>query len=268
MDDSCAVCADALEWVTYGACGHKEALGDYTRMINDFSVLPSDLKEGKVGSYWYHEDTQAFFDDVDHYKMIKAMCNLFCSVCDKMEGQPHDGSKRLAKFRNIEQLKGHYFHQHKLVMCSLCLEGRKVFICEQKLYSRAQLKQHISTGDSEVDGSESERGGFMGHPICEFCRSPFYGENELSTSVEHFLCEDEACLAKKFTVFQSEGDLKRHNALEHEDEYHVPSQDCRRGRGRTFQHDSSEDQLSMAIEASLETSNADRTSHDPSSLSN
>ncbi|GMY17132.1 E3 ubiquitin-protein ligase HEL2-like [Fagus crenata] len=351
MDDSCAVCADALEWVAYGACGHKEvcstcvarlrficedrrccicksesdvvfvtkALGDYTRMINDFSVLPSDLKEGKVGSYWYHEDTQAFFDDVDHYKMIKAMCNLSCSVCDKMEGQPHDGSKRRAKFRNIEQLKGHLFHQHKLVMCSLCLEGRKVFICEQKLYSRAQLKQHISTGDSEVDGSESERGGFMGHPMCEFCRSPFYGENELYSHMstehytchicqrqhpghyeyyknyddleihfrqEHFLCEDEACLAKKFTVFQSEGDLKRHNALEHGGRMsrskrnaalQIPTsfrfrrnneQDRRRGRGRTFQHDSSEDQLSMAIEASLETSNADRTSHDPSSLSN
>ena len=24
MDDSCAVCADALEWVAYGPCGHRE----------------------------------------------------------------------------------------------------------------------------------------------------------------------------------------------------------------------------------------------------
>lgn len=24
MDDSCAVCADSLEWVAYGACGHKD----------------------------------------------------------------------------------------------------------------------------------------------------------------------------------------------------------------------------------------------------
>ncbi|KAJ6723281.1 ZINC FINGER PROTEIN 598 [Salix koriyanagi] len=71
MDDSCAVCAEVLEWVAYGACGHREvcstcvarlrficddrrccicktessvvfvtkALGDYTRMINDFSVF-------------------------------------------------------------------------------------------------------------------------------------------------------------------------------------------------------------------------------------
>lgn len=103
-----------------------QALGDYTRLINDFSILPSDVKEGKVGSYWYHEDTQAFFDEVDHYNMIKAMCRLSCSVCDNVEGQPNDGPKRRAKFRNIEQLKGHLFHQHKLVMCSLCLEGRKV----------------------------------------------------------------------------------------------------------------------------------------------
>jgi hypothetical protein len=44
-------------------------------------------------------------------------------------------------------------------------------------------------------------------------------------------------------------------------------QDRRRGRGQTFQLDSSENQLSMAIEASLETANADRTFHDPSSSS-
>ncbi|GJX39282.1 hypothetical protein Tco_0252585 [Tanacetum coccineum] len=33
----------------------------------------------------------------------------------------------------------------------------QLFICEQKLYNKAQLKQHINTCDSEVDGSESER---------------------------------------------------------------------------------------------------------------
>ncbi|GLT50573.1 hypothetical protein SLA2020_240510 [Shorea laevis] len=333
MDDSCAVCADSLEWVAYGGCGHREvcstcvallrficedrcccicktecevvfvtkALGDYTKMINDFSALPSELREGKVGPYWYHEDTQAFFDDVDHYKMIKAMCRLSCSVCDKMDEQPNDGSKRRAKFRNIEQLKGHLFHRHKLLMCSLCLEGRKVFICEQKLYTRAQLNQHISTGDSDVDGSESERGGFNGHPKCEFCRTPFYGDNELYSHMstehytchicqrqhpgqydyyknyddleihfcrDHYLCEDEACLAKKFIVFQSEAELKRHNAIEHGGRmsrakrnavlqiptsfrYSRSNEDNRRGRGRTFHPEPSDYQLSMAIEASL-----------------
>uniref|UniRef100_A0A5B7A2M4 RING-type E3 ubiquitin transferase n=1 Tax=Davidia involucrata TaxID=16924 RepID=A0A5B7A2M4_DAVIN len=350
MDDSCAVCAETLEWVAYGPCGHREvcstcvarlrficddrrccicktennvvfvtkALGDYTRMINDFSVLPSELREGRVGSYWYHEDTQAYFDDVDHYKMIKAMCRLSCSVCDKMEQQLNDGSKRRGRFRNIEQLRGHLFHQHRLLMCSLCLEGRKVFICEQKLYSRAQLNQHINTGDSEVDGTESERGGFMGHPMCEFCRTPFYGDNELYLHMstehytchmcqrqhpgqydyyknyddleihfrrEHFLCEDEACLAKKFVVFQSEAEMKRHNTIEHggrmsrskrNTALQIPTsfryrrsneQDNNRGRGRTFRRDSSDNRLSMAIQASLETANAASTYYDPSSSS-
>ncbi|KAJ6400909.1 hypothetical protein OIU84_016350 [Salix udensis] len=345
MDDSCAVCAEVLEWVAYGACGHREvcstcvarlrficddrrccicktessvvfvtkALGDYTRMINDFSVLPSEPKEGRIGSYWYHEDTQAFFDDVDHYKMIKAMCKLSCSLCDKEES--NDGSKRRGKFRNVNQLKGHLFHQHKLHMCSLCLEGRKIFLCEQKLYTRAQLNQHISTGDSEVDGSESERGGFMGHPMCEFCKKPFYGDNELYTHMstehytchlcqrqhsgqyeyyknyddleihfrrDHFLCDDEECLAKKFIVFQTESGLKRHNTTDHAGHMsrsqrnaalQIPTsfryrrsneQDNRRGRGLTFCRDQSDNQLTIAIQASLETANSESTSRDRS----
>ncbi|KAG4394049.1 hypothetical protein GLYMA_03G222900v4 [Glycine max] len=292
--------------------------GDYTRMINDFSTLPLEAREGKVGSYWYHEDTNAFFDDVDHYRMIKAMCRLSCNVCDKIEDQPQDAaSRRRAKFRNIGQLKGHLFHRHKLHMCNLCLEGRKVFICEQKLYTKAQLNQHVISGDSEVDGSESERGGFMGHPMCEFCRTPFYGDNELYMHMstehytchicqrqhpgqyeyyknyddleihfrqEHFLCEDEACLAKKFVVFQSEAEMKRHNAIEHGGRMsrskrnaalqiptsfryrHGNEHEQRRGRGRTFRRDT-ENQLSMAIEASLETANAEQTFLDQSTSS-
>ncbi|KAL1553032.1 RING-type E3 ubiquitin transferase [Salvia divinorum] len=337
MDDSCAVCAESLEWVAYGACGHKDvcstcvarlrficndrsccicktendvvfvtkALGDYTKTISDFTIFPPERREGKMGQYWYHDDTQAFFDDSDHYKMIKAMCRLSCAECDK-EDQPDDGSRRRAKFRNIDHLKGHLFHKHRLLMCSLCLEGRKVFICEQKLYTRSQLSQHINTGDSEVDGTESERGGFSGHPPCEFCQTPFYGDNELYTHMEtehytchicrrqhpgeyeyygnydnleihfrrdHFLCEDESCLAKKFVVFASESEIKRHNTMEHGGRMsrsqrsaalQIPTsfryrrssdQENRRGRARTFRRDLA-DELSLAIQASLETASA------------
>ncbi|KAK8611909.1 hypothetical protein V6N13_131947 [Hibiscus sabdariffa] len=359
MDDSCAVCADSLEWVAYEACGHRDvcstcaarlrficndrrccicktesnvifvtkALGDYTWKINDFSVFPSQVREGRTGSYWYHEDTQAFFDDVDHYEVIKAMCRLSCNVCD----QSQDGVKRLGNFRNIEHLKGHLFHMHRLAMCSLCLEGRRVFISEQKLYSRAQLNRHTNTGDSEVDGTESERGGFMGHPKCVFCRIPFYGDSELHSHMStehytchicqrlhpgqnkyykkydnleargllcffcfsfkvkwnsenclpqihfrqhHYLCEDEACLTKKFTVFRSVAELKRHNTIEHGGrmsraqrnaalqlptsfQYRSSNEDNHYRRGRMLQPQpyDTDHQLSMAIEASLRTAN-------------
>ncbi|KAG0476669.1 hypothetical protein HPP92_013510, partial [Vanilla planifolia] len=123
-----------------------------------------------------------------------------------------------------------------------------VFVSEQKLYTKSQLKQHISSGDSEVDRRDSEHGGFAGHPMCEFCRNPFYGDAELYMHMstehytchlckrlrpdqydyysnyddleahfhqEHFLCENEACLTKEVCCLQSEAEMKRHNAMEH-----------------------------------------------------
>lgn len=285
MDDACAVCAEPLEWVAYGACGHREVcsacvtrlrfvlrdqrcclcmthcpavfatkeMGDRTKAIGDLSALPAAAGEGKTGEYWYHEATQVWFDDADHYRMVRAMCRISCTVCESSGNKGKKGSKsskakHKIKFETIEQLKAHLFNKHCLYMCDLCLDGRKVFICEQKLYTRPQLNQHIKTGDSEVDGSEVERMGFVGHPMCKFCKSPFYGETELDTHMtrehyschicqrqhggqddyfrnyddlemhfrrDHFFCEDRECLEKKFIVFQSEAELKRHNAVEH-----------------------------------------------------
>lgn len=104
-------------------------MGDYTSVVADFSVFQVGATEGQAGKYWYHEDTQAYFDDVDHYRMIKAMCRLSCSICDKnSEGQGGENAKRRTRFRSIEQLNGHLKIQHNLYMCNLCLEGRKVRI--------------------------------------------------------------------------------------------------------------------------------------------
>ncbi|XP_059440296.1 uncharacterized protein LOC132172751 isoform X2 [Corylus avellana] len=243
--------------------------------------------------------------------MIKAMCRLSCIVCDKINEQRNEGSESRAEFKNIEQLRGHLFHRHRLFMCSLCLEGRKIFICEQKLYNKSQLNRHIKTGDSEVDGNESERGGFMGHPICEFCQNPFYGDNELYLHMstehftchicqrrhpgqyeyyedygdleihfrqEHYFCEDETCLAKKFVVFSTESELKRHNAMEHGGnmsrfkrnatlqiptrfQYWRSNEQDRQGRRRGSRLHSSDNQLSLAIQTTFETANVEQYRH-------
>ena len=44
----------------------EQALGDYTNTVGDFSTLPAGAHEGKVGDYWFHLDTQAYFDDEQH----------------------------------------------------------------------------------------------------------------------------------------------------------------------------------------------------------
>jgi hypothetical protein len=71
-----------------------------------------------------------------------------------------------------------------------CYYLEQVFSCDQKLYTKPQLNKHIKNGDSEVDGSKVERRGFVGHPMCGFCKIPFYGKEELYTHVtrEHFSC--------------------------------------------------------------------------------
>ncbi|KAJ6928521.1 hypothetical protein NC652_012592 [Populus alba x Populus x berolinensis] len=149
MDDTCAVCADTLEWVAYGPYLHKEVC--FTCIIR-----------------------------------LRFICNDFhCCIC-KSE--------------------------------SNTIFVTKIFTSEQKLYNRAQLTQHVRTGDSVVDGSESERGGFTRHPICEFCQNPFYGDNELylHMSTEHFTCH--ICPRQhpeQYEYFNSYDNLERHNAIEH-----------------------------------------------------
>lgn len=276
MEECCVVCAEPLEWVGYGVCKHRDvcsrciarlrfvlddkhccickqecssvfvtkALGNYTKVIKDFESL------GKRGDFWYEKNTQAFFDDKDHFGTVTAMCRLSCQVCEQAEGFElnKDFVKKGHVFKSLDLLQRHLSSAHNVQMCSLCLEGRKIFICEQKLYNKGQLERHLAEGDSEVDGIGEERGGFTGHPLCSFCRKRFYSDNELyqHMSVDHYLChicqrlhpgqyeyfhnyddlevhfrhehslcEHPECLAKKFGVFTTDAELKRHNALTH-----------------------------------------------------
>lgn len=150
-------------------------------------------------------------------------------------------------FRNVNGLKHHLRSVHSVSLCEICLEHKKVFILEQKLYNKLQLKQHLHEGCPEVDGVKG-MSGFNGHPRCQFCNKFFYGSNELYSHMQqnhfwcdickkrepnkfayysnyeslakhfnekHYPCQHPDCLEKKFVVFQSETELKRHVAKEH-----------------------------------------------------
>ena len=120
-----------------------------------------------------------------------------------------------------------------------------MFLSEQVAYTRAQLERHQRHGDEEGPLAES---GFRGHPECRFCKKKYYGENELYMHMhasheecflcrrahpnrhvyyrdyndledhfhrEHFPCDQQDCLEKKFVVFATEQELKTHFAREH-----------------------------------------------------
>jgi len=93
-----------------------------------------------------------------------------------------------------------------------------------------------------------------------------YDDLEMHFRKDHFLCEDEACLAKKFIVFQSDSEIKRHNTMEHGGRmsrsqrnaalqistsfiYQRNEQDQRRGRGRgrIAHHDRPDRDFSLSV---------------------
>lgn len=181
----------------------------------------------------YLRSAQAFFDDSVHYKYIQSLCSLTHPLADGKV------------FSSLKGLQAHIQKLHHRMFCSVCLEGRKVFISEQLTYDKQGLERHMRQGDEEGPLAES---GFKGHPECRFCHRRFYGDTELYTHMhssheecflcrraaphrhiyyrdypdlenhfrqEHFPCENPVCLEQKFVVFLTEQELKMHTLKVH-----------------------------------------------------
>lgn len=113
--------------------------------------------------------------------------------------------------------------------------------------SRACVRARAGCSQTDKEGNLGQS-GYKGHPMCGFCRQRFYDDSALYSHMQrehytchicqranpnsfvyyhdyskleqhfrqaHHLCEDSECLAKRFVVFQTEMDAKRHAAQEH-----------------------------------------------------
>ncbi|KAG8944946.1 hypothetical protein FRC04_001298 [Tulasnella sp. 424] len=148
-------------------------------------------------------------------------------------------------------LKWHVKDTHKRLMCDLCIRNKKIFAHEHATYTPDQLHVHlpsmrrtVGAGPRHGKQKEKETGS---HPICEFCRDCFYGDDELYSHMrerheecfickkqgvmhqhfrdwqdlefhfkkEHYPCQNPACLEKKFVVFPTSMDLQGHMVDEH-----------------------------------------------------
>ncbi len=259
--DYCIVCADPLEHCAFGPCGHKDTCskcvlrlrsvlkntkcvvcqqeqpmvfvtrfsGDYTKSLSAeaFAGLSSSTPSNCTLKH-----AQAYFDDQEHCDELRAMCSFM---------HPLVGS-----CSSLKALKSELKKRHGAEFCSICLEGRKVFVSEQVVYTAKQLKTHMKQGDD--DGPMARSVGFKGHPPCHYCDRRFYGENEIFEHMtrvheechickrrdphkhvyyenyaaleqhfkdSHHLCRNQDCLDKKFIVFSTEQELKTHVVREH-----------------------------------------------------
>lgn len=132
-----------------------------------------------------------------------------------------------------------------LYYSDLCSRHKKIFPYEHTLYTSAQLTKHHREGDK--DFNKEDETGFSGHPECAFCKTRFFGDDELfvhcrdqheqcflcvrngnrheyyanyASMEDHFksdhcMCLYPQCLEKKFVVFDSPIDLKAHEVEVH-----------------------------------------------------
>ncbi|KAG2173504.1 hypothetical protein INT44_007095 [Umbelopsis vinacea] len=143
------------------------------------------------------------------------------------------------------ELKRHVKKEHDLLLCDLCTRFKKIFTHEHTLFSSTQLTKHYKFGDKAINKDDDS--GFTGHPECAFCKSSFYGDDELFEHCrdkheqchicvrnglrhqyyanydqmakhfhkDHYMCQWRDCLDKKFIVFDSDLDLKAHEVEVH-----------------------------------------------------
>ncbi len=63
----------------------------------------------------------------------------------------------------------------------VCLDHRKVFLQEQKLYNVKEMKKHLEKGDPDTT---------IKHEYCQFCTNYFYDIDQLYDHLNksHFTC--------------------------------------------------------------------------------
>ncbi|KAI8603045.1 hypothetical protein EDD21DRAFT_370149 [Dissophora ornata] len=192
---------------------------------------------------FFDRKLNVYFEDQEMYEDTMVLLRFNCPDPDCEVACP-DG---------WNQLKSHVKKVHKLMLCDLCVRHKKVFAHEHNLMTASQLMRHFKNGDSgQSNQNSAEPSGFKGHPECGFCKESFYGDDELFEHCkknheqcflclrrnirhqyydkyadlerhlhsEHYACMDPECLEKKFVVFESDLDLKGHEAEEHPNSTH------------------------------------------------
>lgn len=249
----CFVCADHIKYRSIYPCGHTTCHKCALRLrglmnnrmctlcrIDRDMVIVSPRSTAERPTYQsfppeelVYRDTKRgmWFDDRVVKDRVLGLLALRCP------------SKKCGEvLQSWAELKRHVREKHDRVLCEICTRHKKAFSVEFDLYTRAQLQKHEQHGDSK---------GFSGHPRCEFCRKRFYSGDELFEHCrekhercficerqdanprgepryfenydklehhfrdEHFLCNVQSCLDKKFVVFGSKVEYQHHMLSEH-----------------------------------------------------
>ncbi|KAG8732930.1 hypothetical protein FRC11_010023 [Ceratobasidium sp. 423] len=147
-------------------------------------------------------------------------------------------------------LKWHAKEKHDSVLCDLCIRHKKIFAHEHTLYSPVTFSLHMpSVYTRRFSAQEKVQAALpdIVHPMCQFCRECFFGDDELFKHLrenheecfvckrdgvrdqyfrnyeqleqhfkeQHYPCTHPTCLEQKFVVFATQLDLQGHQVDAH-----------------------------------------------------
>ncbi|KAJ3761707.1 hypothetical protein EV360DRAFT_37272 [Lentinula raphanica] len=256
--DVCWICAEPVKYYSLSACNHrtchvcalrlralykkdvctfcKEPQPEViftTSSDKPFSEYANDLSSSTEGSNpkLYDPKLRVTFETQEMMTESLILLRFNCpdSECDYIA-------------KGWGDLKMHVRASHGRLMCDLCIRSKKVFAHEHVLYTYQQLRVHLPSINNTTNQPE---GGI--HPLCEFCRECFAGDDDLYShmrerheecfickrdgvrdqyfasypdleyhfSSAHFACSHSVCMQRKFVVFGSALDLQAHMVEEH-----------------------------------------------------
>ena len=235
---SCLICAEESLHFAVGACDHP-VCGECAlklRVLYDDKRCPvckagvgrSAIVAGATTPFaaidfgaLAHDRQWGVFLDGSAQAEYAQLKQIACPECD-------------GTFDTLPALRSHCSSAHQLSYCKICLEHRKVFLRDQRLMKRDELREHMA----------------QEHPACQFCKRSFYDNDALFAHMtdrhhtcpvcerngvqflyfkdyanledhfrsEHFLCPHPRCLEQKFVVFGDQLELNAHNLEVHGEE--------------------------------------------------
>ncbi|PVU85979.1 hypothetical protein BB560_006847 [Smittium megazygosporum] len=241
----CFICANKTKYWAIGECNHPCCIPCSLRLKVLFKTNSCPYCKVDLGKVYYIDSNSKQFNQINlsqseftdekldfvcsnkaifDYALYILSFNCPYKNCKYVD---HDGWKGL---------KNHVKVEHNI---ELCVEHRKVFPHEHKIYPPGALRGHYKSGN----GAD-----FRGHPVCGFCKTSFYDGDMLFehcrkyheqcficqkkhgnkdvyfknfyTLAEHFEndhypCPHPSCIERRFVVFPNQLDLKAHEAEVH-----------------------------------------------------
>ncbi|KAF9242003.1 hypothetical protein BU15DRAFT_72940 [Melanogaster broomeanus] len=255
-DAVCWICAEPVKYYSLSSCNHRTCHVCALRLKALYKKLDCTFCKEPQSTLIFTSSPDALFSSYtpDSIPHKDPKLSIFFETVDMMEE-----TLILLRFNCPDpecdytasgwgDLKLHTRALHGKMMCDLCIRFKKVFAHEHALYPPNVLPLHLPSMHHRLSKQmpkEPIEGGI--HPICEFCRECFFGDDELFVHMRerheecfickrnevrdqyfqnydsleqhfaqaHFVCTTPMCQAQKFVVFGSAIDLKAHQVEVH-----------------------------------------------------